>query len=49
MRTGAVTDALCELNEKGYIADETLSRMSAEEVVFAVAQSSGEDFYDYHA
>ncbi|MCO5735951.1 hypothetical protein [Stenotrophomonas maltophilia] len=49
MRSGAVGEALSELHENGYIAAETLSRMSAEEVVFAVAQSCGEDFYDYHA
>lgn len=49
MRTGAVQSALCELHENGYINEDTLGRMSAEEVVFAVAQASGEDIYDNHA
>ncbi len=49
MRTGVITEALSELGENGYINDETLSRMSAQEVVFAVAQASGESTFDDHS
>lgn len=49
MRTGVITEALSELNENGYINENTLGRMSAQEVVFAVAQASGEDTFDNHS
>lgn len=48
MRTGVVLEALSELNENGFINEDTLGRMSAQEVVYAVAQASGEDTYDNH-
>lgn len=43
MRTGHLTAARTELEQNGYISDETLSRLSAEEIVFVVAQATERD------
>lgn len=43
MITGHITAARTELEQNGHISDETMSRLSAEEIVFVIAQATDKD------
>lgn len=43
MNTGRIVAAQAELAENGFISDETLARLSSEEVVFLTNQQMGWD------
>lgn len=43
MNTGRIAAAQSELAENGYLSDDTLSRLSGEEVVFLTNQQMEQD------
>lgn len=40
MRTGHITSARSELEQNGYISEETLARLSPDEVLFIIEQTT---------